>query len=242
MTRQAFMCQRRKPVIDREWLSAGGIEQMMARIAPHVRILSGEEREASLRATLASRPEPRGDIWLFGYGSLIWNPTVQFEEQQVVCVPGWHRCFCLTAFAGRGTPENPGLLLGLDRGGRCIGVAYRLAEAIAEKELRLLWHREMISGSYVPLWIPAYTREGKRLGHVIAFTINHAAPGYAGNLDEAEIVRRLATAHGELGSAAEYLFQTLDGLRSLGIHDELMEKLAVRVAEELTPSPHEQDC
>jgi cation transport protein ChaC len=228
--------------MDREWLSAGGIEQMMARIAPQVRILSEEERKASLRATLASRPEPEGDIWLFGYGSLIWNPTVRFEEQRVVCVPGWHRCFCLTALAGRGTPQNPGLLLGLDRGGRCIGVAYRLAEAVAEKELSLLWQREMVAGSYVPLWLPAYTREGKRLGHVIAFTINHSAPAYAANLDEAEIVRRLATARGELGSAAEYLFRTLDALRSLGVHDELMEKLAVRVEEELNPLRHEQGC
>ena len=86
--------------LTRETIEAGGIDAMVARDAPAVRILSEAERKESLRRTLTAKP--RGAVWLFGYGSLIWNPTVRFAERRVARVTGWHRAFCLATPAGRG--------------------------------------------------------------------------------------------------------------------------------------------
>ena len=124
---------------------------MVARDAPAVRILSDAEREESLRPDSGSKP--RGDIWLLGYGSLIWNPTVRFVERRVARVSGWHRAFCLATPAGRGSVDNPGLVLGLEEGGDCDGVAFRISGEVVEAELAMLWKREMLSAAYLPRWL-----------------------------------------------------------------------------------------
>ncbi len=93
--------------LTREMIDAGAIDLMVARDAPAVRILSDAERRESLLRTLAGNPQP--DVWLFGYGSLVWNPTVRFDERRVARVAGWHRAFCLATPAGRGSVNNPGL-------------------------------------------------------------------------------------------------------------------------------------
>lgn len=200
---------------------------MLARDAPHLRLLTEPERAESLRATLAARPE--GDVWLFAYGSLIWNPTIHAVEQRTSRIEGWHRAFCLSTVAGRGTLELPGLVLGLDAGGHCEGLAFRLAEEDLEGELTLIWRREMVATAYVPRWVDLLDREGRRFGGAIAFTIDPASPHYAGNLAEEAVIGRLAKAAGNLGSSAEYLFQTRDGLRAHGIPDPELEELAARV-------------
>jgi cation transport protein ChaC len=192
-------------------------------------VLSDEAREASLAETLRVRPDD-GPVWLFGYGSLIWNPTIHYVESRFARVEGWQRSFCLCTPIGRGTPENPGLVLALDEGGLCDGIAFRLEDAVLEEELSLIWRREMITGAYIPHWVPLRDAEGSVYGQGIAFTVNRAASQYA-DLPEAEVVRRLATATGALGSAADYLFQTREGLQRLGIHDALVEDLALKVTE-----------
>lgn len=220
-------------VITRGVLLDGTLDRMLARASPDIRVLTEEERAESLRATLAARPTGTraGPVWLFAYGSLIWNPTIRYAERRLARVHGWHRAFCLSTKAGRGTPCNPGLVLGLDRGGACTGAAFRIEEAILQEELTLVWRREMLAGSYVPRWVALRDGPGRpAYGHGIAFTINRGAEQYAGKLERAEVVRRLATARGELGSAADYLFRTRDGLRSLGIRDPGVERLADAVA------------
>ncbi len=229
-------------LLSREMLSSGRLEAMVARAMPSVRLLTPAERDASLHATLAAHPEPGDAVWLFGYGSLIWNPTVHVAEERRAHVAGWHRAFCLTASAGRGTAACPGLLLGLLRGGACSGMALRVAPEAVVDELALLWRREMLANSYVPAWVEVAGDDGARFGHAIAFTINPDSAQFAGNLHEDEVVRRLATASGELGSCAEYLFRTCDGLRALGLTDPAIEHLAARVrrrmdAEMDQPSP-----
>ena len=219
-------------VITRALLEAGGIDAMVARSNPALRLLTEAERAQSLRETLAARP-PGEPVWVFGYGSLIWNPSVLFEERRTATVLGWHRAFCLSTTAGRGTAEQPGLVLGLDAGRACAGVAFRLADAVLEAELRLLWRREMLAGSYVPRWLDLLDPSGARFGAGLAFTINRAADQYAGALAKEEIIRRLATAGGELGSCAEYLTRTCAGLREAGIPDPELDQLlaAVRAAQ-----------
>jgi glutathione-specific gamma-glutamylcyclotransferase len=183
-------------------------------LAPHV--LSEEALEATLQAALAS-PHRTPDVWLFAYGSLVWNPVLDFDERVVATVHGYHRSFCLWSRVNRGTPERPGLVLGLDRGGRCPGVAYRIPERLAEGELRLLWRREMLLGSYSPLWVHA-TRAGKPF-RALAFVVNRLRSGYAGRLPPETIVETLRHGQGKLGNGIDYLRQTVDGLAAAGIRD-----------------------
>lgn len=200
---------------------------MLARDAPHLRLLTEAERAESLRVTLAMRPA--GDVWLFAYGSLIWNPTIRAVEQRTARIEGWHRAFCLSTIAGRGTLDLPGLVLGLDAGGHCEGLAFRLAEEDLEGELTLIWRREMVATAYVPRWVDLLDHDGHRFGGAITFIIDPSGPHYAGGLAADAVIERLATAAGHLGSSAEYLFQTRDGLRAHGIPDPEMEELAAKV-------------
>ncbi|MBV9784299.1 MAG: gamma-glutamylcyclotransferase [Acidisphaera sp.] len=216
-------------VLTRDKLLDGSLHQMMAIAAPSLRLWTEAELSGSLEATLALRSEAGNGVWLFAYGSLIWNPTIHFVERRAARVHGWHRAFCLSTRAGRGTPENPGLMLGLDRGGTCSGCILRVAESEIRTELGVLWRREMLAGSYIPRWVSLRTLEGEPLGRAITFTIDRRRPSYAGTLTEVETIRRLATAKGALGSAADYLFHTRDGLRSLGLRDRTVERLARRV-------------
>jgi cation transport protein ChaC len=216
-------------VITREALRDDAMRRMVAASAPDMRLLTDEERAASLDATLALRPDAGQGVWLFAYGSLIWNPALHFEQRRLARVYGWHRSFCLSTQAGRGTPDNPGLVLGLDRGGACTGAAFHISEELMQDELSLLWRREMLSGSYRPRWVRLRGVDGVPYGHAIAFTIQRDGEHYAGCLSRDDIVRRLASACGALGSSADYLFRTRDGLRSLGIVDAGIEDLARRV-------------
>lgn len=221
-------------------LADGGLLRMIAATSPTLRILTDAERAASLAATLAARPAGGDGVWLFAYGSLIWNPAIRVADMRLARVHGWHRAFCLSTMVGRGTPELPGLVLGLDRGGACLGAAFRVAEADLATELDLLWRREMLAGSYAPRWVPVRGGDGVPFGHAIAFTIRRDGPYYT-RLERVALVERLATACGGLGSSAEYLFKTRDGLRGLGIHDRGVEALSDAVerytGREAAPTP-----
>jgi glutathione-specific gamma-glutamylcyclotransferase len=216
----------RRHLLTRELIQNGEFGAIIAGGAPAMRLLSEAERAASLRATLASRP--MGDVWLFGYGSLIWNPLLHFVERRTAHIKGWHRSFCLSLLVVRGSTDNPGLVLGLEAGGECMGVAFRIADDTLEAELSLLWRREMLANSYVPRWLDV-SEEGTPFGTAIAFTVDQSADHYAGALELEEIIRQLSTASGALGSAADYLFRTCEALRSHGIPDPDLEQLAARV-------------
>ncbi len=221
--------------LTRDLLLSGAVDAMVAKHAPGLTLMTQAERDASLRETMALRPP--GDVWLFAYGSLIWNPIIRSAERRVARVEGWHRAFCLSVRTGRGTAEKPGLVLGLDAGGSCSGVAFRIAEDDLAEEMDLIWRREMLARSYVPRWLDVLSPQGERFGSAIGFTIDPNCAQYAGGLTEADMVQRLATATGTLGSAAEYLFHTRDALRTLGIPDPAMERLGMMVeAAQATPA------
>ena len=222
------------PRLTREMLLGNGLAELIARVTPDVAVLTDAERRESLQATLAERPEHGNGIWLFAYGSLLWNPTIHVGERRVAEVRGWHRAFCLGTKVGRGTHDNPGLLLGLREGGSCTGAVLRVAEDGLEHELDVLWRREMVTAGYMPRWLEVRDPAGAVFGKALAFTIGPESHAYEGDLTEAEVVRRLATAAGELGSSAEYLFRTRDELRGLGVQDALVERLAAAVHAVLT--------
>lgn len=192
-------------------------------IAPH--LLSERQLEASLQAALAGRPEA-GELWVFAYGSLMWNPFVRFSERRIGTVFGYHRRFCLWSRINRGTPERPGLVLGLDRGGACTGVAYRIAEADVETELRVLWRREMMTGAYLPRWLPA--RSGAQRLRVLAFVMNRASSAYAGRLEDEAVLRAMQGTRGLYGEALDYLLRTAESLERHGIRDAYVRRLARR--------------
>ena len=181
----------------------------------------------SLTTTLRTKPKGAG-WWVFAYGSLLWNPLFPFAEARPVMLRGLHRRFCLYSMASRGTPDAPGLVLGLDRGGACTGVAYRLPAPLAIDELRLLWRREMVVGSYRPKWLRVHA-DGRTLV-ALAFTVRHDHPQYAGKLSLDEQARVIATAAGAFGSTLDYLERTRVALVTHGIVDRYLESLAKRVS------------
>jgi cation transport protein ChaC len=194
--------------------------------------LTDEQLSASLTATLHKRPKGAG-WWVFAYGSLLWNPLFPFSESRRVRARGFHRRFCLWSLASRGRPDAPGLVLGLDRGGSCPGVAYRLPAPLAIDELHLLWRREMVTGAYDPKWIKL-DADGKPLV-ALAFVIRRDHPQYAGQLPIDEQSRVIATACGAFGSSADYLERTRIALVSHGVVDPYLESLAKGVAQRCAP-------
>ena len=190
-------------------------------------LMSEEAREASRKAIEAEVP-PGADVWVFGYGSLMWNPAILVAESCKAEIRGYHRQFCLTLGLGRGSPDKPGLMLGLDRGGACVGVAHRIAAKDVASELAILWYREMLSGAYNPRWLAADIAE---LGpvKVLAFVINRANPRYEHHVPDKDVARRIAVSEGVLGTNRDYLYRTVRQLRELGIADGPMHRLERRV-------------
>ncbi|HYL49065.1 MAG TPA: gamma-glutamylcyclotransferase [Stellaceae bacterium] len=218
--------------LTRESVLSGEMRRLIEQRDPSVRVISDEEHCAAVAEILDRRPDGSGDVWLFAYGSLIWNPMIHFVDRRVATVHGFHRRFCLWTHLGRGSAERPGLILGLDRGGTCRGLAYRIEASKAPAELELLWRREMITGSYCPRWMRIVTAEGGP-GWAIAFLINRSHPRYAGLVPEDRIVESIARAHGALGPCATYLFDTARHLQALGIRDTRLFRLRDRVAQVL---------
>lgn len=178
-------------------------------------------------------PDP---LWLFAYGSLIWKPEFTALEHRRGIAYGWHRSFCLELKSWRGTPEQPGLMMALDRGGCCEGVAYRLPDNDHHDQLRRLVEREIgyLEDVASIRWIPVRTRRGAESETVRALAF-YAGPSGRDHLrlPLAEIVHRLAWAAGHMGSCAMYLHQTILKLEEHGIHDSHLWHLQELVAAEI---------
>lgn len=199
-----------------------------------VRPATDADYQAEVDRYIATAPEsPDGGFWIFAYGSLIWNPATETEAEKIAVAHGWHRNFCLLDLRYRGNPGHPGLMLCLDRGGSCRGVAYRIPRARLEENLHKLIRREMsmVPSAFPARWINVATETG--LLPTLTFIMNRRDLRYVGGLTLAERAERLARAHGWKGSMAEYLFSTVDKLESLGIHDRnlwaLQEMVAARI-------------
>lgn len=175
-----------------------------------------EEREAN-RRQLLSELGAGEDLWVFAYGSLIWNPAFHYAEKRVGRLYGYHRAFCIRLIVGRGSDENPGYMLGLDRGGSCNGLLYRLDPADREQESEVIWSREMLVRVYHARWVQVATGSGPV--KAIAFVVDQDAEHYAAKHRAEDIAAKMAIAEGELGSNSDYLFDLLNSLEEAGIHD-----------------------
>jgi glutathione-specific gamma-glutamylcyclotransferase len=154
-------------------------------------------------------------VWIFAYGSLMWNPEMRFAERLPARIHGYHRSFCLYSPEYRGTREKPGLVLGLDRGGSCRGIAYRLAETSLATEIDLIWTREMTGFVYHMTPVKMATERGPVSGY--AFTVRRDSRDYAGRLPLDVAARIIAASKGDRGTGREYLANTARHLEELGI-------------------------
>jgi cation transport protein ChaC len=193
---------------------------------PALRPLSSEERNQSLSRTLADAPA--GDaFWLFAYGSLIWSPCFTFEEKTAATLPGYRRAFNFWSVLTRGTPEHPGLGLGLEAGGECQGVAYRLSRRTQTEDLEAIWSREMFSAVYEARWLPLCIGGETRTG--LCFVTNPAHEQYIGALPSERAAEIIAHARGAKGSCRDYLRDAVAALRRHGIADPLLDELLALV-------------
>jgi glutathione-specific gamma-glutamylcyclotransferase len=179
-------------------------------------------------AEIAALRDSAQPVWIFAYGSLMWDAAFPRVEWQPALLRGWHRCFCLYSYDYRGTRAQPGLTLGLDRGGACRGIAFCLPPEARAEALDLLWLREMTAPRvYDMRLLPVRTPAGIR--QAFAFTVRRNHPDYAGRLPLDEAARIIATAAGRRGTCRDYLLGTMRHLDELGIVDEPLRRLAERL-------------
>lgn len=164
------------------------------------------------------------DIWVFGYGSLMWHPDFSFVEERTARVYGYHRALCHYSPDYRGTVLDPGLVLGLDAGGSCLGRAFRVAALDVEETLRALHLREMPLSSYRPCWLRARLDDGRQ-ETALTYVVRRDTDLYAGKLGFDDMVARIARTQGKRGTSQEYLANTVAHLDAMGIRESTLHRV-----------------
>ena len=178
-------------------------------------------------------PAPSPDeLWVFGYGSLIWRPGFDFEESTPARLRGYHRSLCVFSHVHRGTPERPGLVLGLDRGGMCRGVAFRVASARAEETIAYLRAREQATAVYLERRLPVSLDDGRAVSALV-YVADRKHLQYAGRLLHEEVLELVRNGRGASGENPDYVLQTQEHLRRMGVFDPVLSRLALALT-----SPH----
>lgn len=160
---------------------------------------------------------PRGDLWVFGYASLMWSPDFPHSERRSCMLHGYHRSLCIYSHRHRGTPDVPGLVMGLCRGGSCWGVAFRIPARKVRSALTTLWQREMVNRVYQPRIVPVRF-DGKTV-IAVAFVANSSHSQFAGRLSVSQTARLVAQGCGQRGQNIDYLSQTVAHMDELGIRE-----------------------
>jgi len=186
--------------------------------------MSLSDAEKALIESRRHQPEPGKDFFVFAYGSLMWRPGFPFVELVPATLYGYHRAFCITSTHYRGTVERPGLVLGLDRGGQCLGRLYRIGPGDAPSVAEYLHERELITGCYVPKHVTLRLQDGKRAAG-ITYVADRTHYQYAGELDDQKIADVIRHAVGEMGSNRDYLRNTVQHLEEMGIADTSLHRI-----------------
>jgi cation transport protein ChaC len=193
------------------------------------------ERQASLEAALAHWKGDQ-DVWIFGYGSLIWRPEFEFAESRLARLEQHHRALCLWSRINRGTPERPGLVFGLERGGEgCGGMVFRIPAPLVRETFSTVWVREMSTGAYHPDWLDCETSQGKV--SALTFVINQQASSYVPEPHPDELIDIVHRAQGIYGSCYDYVMQTAIALKQAGICDQRLSTLAERLEKHRQTAP-----
>jgi cation transport protein ChaC len=214
-------------MLNRNAISSGAYLESFDSL-PKEMLWTQERIDASLAQTLRQRPDD-GEVWVFSYGSLMWNPISDFDCRRIATLHGWHRSFCIRLIAGRATPEQPGRMLALEPGGSTQGVALRLCGETLAEELRILWIREMVTGAYRPTWAPVTLEDGTQV-QAIAFVAEPQDQQYEGDARASAIGASMAVATGLFGSNAEYVFKLQTALDDCGLNDPYIDELAAELA------------
>lgn len=218
----------RRPSLTRDMIAACFPDPVKDDPGAHKQLGDGEVT-AWLDRILLEHDE--GDLWLFGYGSLMWKPELDFTESRPALLKGWHRRFCLWQWRYRGSRHRPGLMLALDRGGACRGVAYRIAAPGVREKVAAVWRREMGGNGYRPRWVKLTSMQGPV--RALAFVVNQESERYAGRIPDEIVADHIASACGEAGASAEYLLETVLKCEELGIHDPFLWRLQELVAKRM---------
>jgi glutathione-specific gamma-glutamylcyclotransferase len=168
-----------------------------------------------------------GDLWVFGYGSLMWRPGFDYLERRPARVMGAHRALCVYSFVHRGTPEKPGLVLGLDRGGNCRGIAFRVAAINRADTIEYLRAREQVTGVYRECWRSVWLDDdpNERV-QALTFMVDRGHEQYAGRLGLAEQLHYVRQGHGRSGNNRDYVLETVKEIEAQGVRDTEMHRLA----------------
>lgn len=178
---------------------------------------------------------PDEDVWVFAYGSLMWQPGFPYKDSRRALLRGYHRSLCILSIRNRGTRERPGLALGLDRGGSCQGYAFRVAAECWPAAVEDLWRREMPTDVYTPKRLPVRLAGGDRVP-ALAFVARPEHPQYAGGLAEEAAAALVAQGEGAFGTALDYLRNVVRHLDEFGIVDCPLHRILTR-AEAVRGSP-----
>ena len=169
-----------------------------------------------------------GDLWVFGYGSLMWRPGFDFAERSLSTLRGFSRRLCVYSFNHRGTPEKPGLVMGLAPGGSCKGVAYRVPAAGRDQVYGYLTEREQITGVYLESMCKVQLEDG-RLVTALAYLVDRSHRQYAGDLPREELLRLVRQGVGRSGPCPDYIKNTAAHLEAIGIRDATLHWLAAQL-------------
>ena len=169
-----------------------------------------------------------GDFWVFGYGSLMWRPDFAHIETRRARLFGFHRALCVLSHVHRGTPERPGLVLGLDRGGSCIGLAFRVPDGLRGEVMDALRARELVTNVYLERQLRVRLDDGK-IVPAVTYVVDRGHVQYAGPLDVDQAVARVAGATGRSGPNEDYVINTVEHLNALSIRDHWLEAVGRRI-------------
>ena len=167
---------------------------------------------------------PRRDLWIFGYGSLMWHPDFSYERKSVGLIRGYHRALCILSTRYRGTSAKPGLVMGLCRGGSCWGMTFRVPAARVQRVLEKLWAREMLRRVYEPRIVPVRVEGGRKV-RALTFVADAAHPQYVRELDLRGRAQLVAQGVGQRGRCTEYIRRTLEHMYELGVTDPHLERV-----------------
>jgi cation transport protein ChaC len=172
-----------------------------------------------------------GELWVFGYGSLMWRPGFATLERMPARLVGLHRALCVFSFVHRGTPERPGLVLGLDRGGMCRGVAFRVAAAARAETIAYLRAREQVTSVYRETMRQIELEDhARRRVRALCYVVDRGHVQYAGRLSLAESLHYVRQGHGQSGANRDYVLETVRALEALGYRESELHLLAERLA------------
>jgi cation transport protein ChaC len=171
-----------------------------------------------------------GDLWVFGYGSLMWRPGFRYRERHLASLHGYHRSLCVFSHVHRGTPEMPGLVLGLDRGGRCRGLAFGVDASDAEATLAYLREREQVTAVYLERRVRVRLDDGREV-EAVTYVADRRHPQYAGRLPIEDLLRLVSQGVGVSGANPDYVRATHQQLIEMGVSDRILAGIAARLSQ-----------